>query len=198
MPDNPLLGTAIIRQQALGALPALCRALVEALTRGGLSPEHAASVWRAEVAATCARCGITVTGAELLALSQPPAAETASAKTGRLRLGDCARSGCNSYHYLLSFKAHGQVNWQDFLSQADGIMQGEQYPSAASSSQLEKVAQLARRFLTSPTARRLWLGLAAVMLLMLAKQWYRGGTIPLIRQPEHFRVAPAAGEEAEH
>jgi hypothetical protein len=35
--------------------------------------------------------GTRISGKELFALSQPPTAERATAKIGRLRLGDCAR-----------------------------------------------------------------------------------------------------------
>jgi hypothetical protein len=38
-------------------------------------------------------------------------------------------------------------------------------------------------------AIRLGFGLAALVLLLIMRQWYYGGTIPIIRQAEHFRVA---------
>jgi hypothetical protein len=35
---------------------------------------------------------------------------------------------------------------------------------------------------------RLFVALAVASLLLLIRQWYRGGTIPLIREPENFQV----------
>jgi len=188
--------TAIVRQEEIRKLEGFCRALAEALRRGGLGPENALAAWRAGVAAECTRCGISVSGDELFALSQPPAAEHASAKIGRLRLGDCARSGCESYHYQLTFKVDGELDWAGLLLQAAAIKQEQEHPAGSSAVQRPVGSSLARLLWTSRRARRLWTALAAVLLLLLIRQWYLGGRIPLIREPEHFRVDPAPGEEA--
>jgi hypothetical protein len=192
------LDTAIVRQEEIRRLQPLCRALAEAIERRGVPPDQARAAWGADVAATCPRCGIAVSGVELLALSQPPAAETASAKIGRLRLGDCARRGCDSYHCLLTFKAPSEVNWLDLLSEAEGILHEQEHPVEGSATPCQVVSQLAQRFWRSPSARRVWIVLAAVLFLTLARQWYRGGSIPLIREPEHFRVDPTPQEEVAH
>lgn len=188
--------TAIVRQEEIRKLQPFCRALAEALSRRGLGPENALAAWRAGVAAECARCGSSVSGDELFALSQPPAAEQASARIGRLRLGDCARSGCDSYHYQLTFKMQGQVDWAGLLLQVETIQQEQEHPAGSDAAQRLVGSSLARLLWTSGRARRLWLALAAVLLLMLIRQWYLGGRIPLIREPEHFRVDPAPREEA--
>ena len=190
--------TSIFRQEDIRKLEPLCRALAEALERRGLGPEKVLAAWQADVAATCPRCGISVSGAELCALSQPPAAGTASPKIGRLRLGDCARSGCDSYHYQLAFRIHGEVDWTAILSQADGILQAREHPASSDAAERQVVSCLKRVLWRSRGARRLWLALAIVLFLMLAREWYLGGRIPLIREPEHFRVDPAPQEEAEH
>ena len=197
--QNEMTGdTAIVRQQALPKLQPLCRALAEALKRRGLGPEKALAFWRADVAAECARCGSSVSGDELFALSQPPAAEQASARIGRLRLGDCARSGCGSYHYQLAFKMQGQVDWADLLLQAEAIRQEQEHPAGNDRAQRRVGSSLARRLWTSRRARRLWIALVAVLLLMIIRQWHLGGRIPLIREPEHFRVDSSPQEEAAH
>jgi hypothetical protein len=188
--------TAIVRQEEIRKLEPFCRALAEALRGGGLGPEHVVAAWRAGVAAECTRCGISVSGDELFALSQPPAEEHASAKIGRLRLGDCARSGCESYHYQLTFKVHGELDWGDLLLQAEVLQQEQGHPTGGNAVQRPVDSSLARLLWTSRRARRLWTALAAVLLLLLIRQWYLGGRIPLIREPEHFRVDPAPGEEA--
>ncbi len=190
--------TAIVRQEEIRKLEGFCRALAEALRRGGLGPENVVAAWRAGVAAECTRCGISVSGDELFALSQPPAAEHASAKIGRLRLGDCARNGCESYHYQLTFKLHGQPDWAALLLQGEAIRQEQEHPAGGDGVHRRADSSLARLLWTSRRARRLWIALAAFLLLMLVRQWYLGGRIPLIREPEDFRVDPAPQEESAH
>jgi hypothetical protein len=190
--------TAIVRQEDIRKLQAFCRALAEALRRGGLGAENVVGTWRAGVTAECTRCGISVSGDELFALSQPPAAEHASAKIGRLRLGDCARSGCEAYHYQLTFTLHGQLDWAALLLQTEAIQQEQEHSAEGDVVQRRVGSSLARLLWTSRRARRLWIVLAALLLLMLVRQWYLGGRIPLIREPEHFRVDPAPQEEPAH
>ena len=48
-----------------------------------------------------------------------------------------------------------------------------------------------RRAARLGVARRVGLALVIVVLLLLFRQWYFGGRIPLIREPEKFRVDPA-------
>lgn len=196
--DDMSQETAIVRQEELRKLQAFCRALAEALRRGGLGPENVVAAWRAGVAAECPRCGISVSGDELFALSQPPAAEHGSAKIGRLRLGDCARSGCDSYHYQFTFKVHGQLDWSALVLQAEAIQQEQDHPAGSDAPQRLVGSSLASLLWASRRARRLWVALAAVLLLLLIRQWYLGGRIPLIREPEHFRVDPAPPDETAH
>jgi hypothetical protein len=150
------------------------------------------------VAATCPRCGIWISGAELLALSRPPAAETGSAKIGRLRLGDCARSGCEAYHYLVTVKPHGQVDWPFLLTQAEAILREDEQPPGDSPTRYQALRQLVPKLWRSSNTRRLWAALGVALLLILARQWYRGGTIPLIRQPRHFQIGPPLPSEVQH
>ena len=139
--------TSVVRQEVICNLQPLCRALAEAFGRRGVPPADMSAVWRADVVATCPKCGIIVSGEELYALSKPPAAESASAKIGRLRLGDCARSGCDSYHYQLAFKPHGEVAWTELLSQAEGILQERQPPAISPTIQDQLFEPLRRLFL---------------------------------------------------
>ena len=188
--------TAIVRQKEIRKLKPFCRALAEALRRRGLGTENARTAWRAGVAAECARCGISVSGDELFALSQPPVAGKPNPRIGRLRTGDCARSGCDSYHYQLTFKMQGQVDWADLLLQAEATQPEQEPPAGSDAAQRRLGASLAHRLWTLRRAHRLWIALAAVLLLLLLRQWYLGGRIPLLREPEHFRVDPAPREEA--
>jgi hypothetical protein len=166
------------RQQPLPKLEGFCRALCEALHPTGL---ELPKVFDASITAECVRCGIRISGVELFALSQPPSEELSSAKIGRLRLGDCARQGCNGYEYRLTFRSLPTLDWPKLISQADAIQQ-EQSPEYAVATKATK------RLHWRGTARRVGVALGVVLLLLVLRQLYLGGRIPLLREPEHFRV----------
>jgi len=179
----------IIRQEHLLKLAPFCQALGEALSRSGLTPDQALGVWRAALTAQCTRCGIPISGEELFALSQPPG-DNPSPKVRRLKLGDCACVGCESYFYLLTFRAQPPLDWPGLLAKAEAIQAELARPLAAQ----RWTAALAKGFLQSGLTRRAALALALLLLLLLIRHWHTGGAIPWLREPEHFRVAPAPEE----
>jgi hypothetical protein len=185
--------TAIIRQSEIRMLPALCQALVTALERRGLGPERALAAWREDVAAICPQCGISVSGAELFALAHPPAAETSSAKTGRLRLGYCARSGCESYYCQLTFKMHGEFDWMDILAQAEGILRDVEHPDGRNGAQRQGISHRVRLLWRSGRARRVCIALATVLLLMLGRHWYSGRHTPPLQVDSRMKAAWGGG-----
>jgi hypothetical protein len=179
----------IVREEHLLKLAPFCQALGEALGGSGLAPDQALGVWRAALTAQCARCGIPISGEELFALSQPPG-ENPSPKIRRLRLGDCARPGCDSYFYRLSFRAHPALDWPALLARTEAIRAELERPVSGRSG----AAPFAKAVLHAGLTRRAAIALAVLLLLLLARHWYGGGGIPLLREPEHFRVAPAPAE----
>lgn len=183
----------VARQEHLQKLGSFCQSLHEALAKAGLSPEQILGVFRTGLEGECVVCGGRVSGEELFALSQPPSADRASAKVGRLRRGDCACKGCNSFYYRLSFCTDRGVDWTQIFSEADAI-------------QREKTERATSRDSTTPpwtvvlmmqVPRYVWVGLGAFMLLLFLRHWYIGGSIPLVRAPEQFQVdpEPAGAEE---
>ena len=174
----------LTRQEHLLKLNPFCRALDKALALTGLPQEKLPEAWRAAVAAQCVQCGIEVSGKELFALSKPPSAELASAKIGRLRLGDCARKGCSSYYYRLTFHPYLEINWPEILAQAETIQDepADQPPG--------KLAYGRRGLWHMPATRRLGGVFLLVLLLLIVRQWYIGGRIPLLREPEKFQADP--------
>jgi hypothetical protein len=183
-----------IHQEHLLKLEPFCRGLAEALGRAGLAPDMIEGTMRASVSAECIQCGIRVSGEELYALSQPPSPELASAKIGRLRLGDCARQGCDSYYYKLAFQNHPGLDWPKLLAQIQSPAAEEAKPNAPTL-ELKAATKLVA---SSIWARRLGIALAALVVLLLVRQWHSGGRIPLIREPEHFRIATDPNEGHQH
>jgi len=179
--------SVLTRQEHLQKLNTFCRALDKALARAGVVPRKSLEAWREAVGAQCVQCGIEVSGQELLALSQPPSAELDSAKICRLRLGDCARKGCTSYYYRLTFRPYLEVNWPEILAQAETIKDepAEQAPSkpARSTPGLSILWHL-------PAISRIGGVFLLVLLFLILRQWYIGGRIPLLREPQKFQAAP--------
>jgi hypothetical protein len=178
-----------IREEHLLKLAPFCQALGEALSRSGLAPDQALAVWREALTAQCARCGMLISGEELFALSQP-SGDNSNPKIRRLRLGDCARPGCESYFYSLTFRAHPLLGWPGLLDRAEAIraeLEGRVSGKPAT-------AVLAKALLHSGFTRRAAIALAVLLVLLFIRRWYGGERIPLLREPEHFKVAPASEE----
>jgi hypothetical protein len=174
----------IQRQEHLYRLGEFCAALRDAVAGAGFGPDEARELFRTYVAAECVGCKIHVSGEELFALSQPPAPEYASAKTGRLRRGDCARQGCDAYYYQVSFMHYAQIDWPTILCQVDRIR------SVASSKPLV-VNPRPAAWWSLMSARMLGKAVAltsVLLFLLLLRQLHQGGRIPLLREPEHFQV----------
>ncbi len=184
-------GPVIVRQEHLQKLEPLCRGLGEALCQGGLDQPRTAEAFRVAVSAECVTCGIRVSGQELFALSRPPSPELSGIKTGRLRRGYCAREGCDSFYYRLSFQPYCQIDWAKILS---GVASSPSEKCALQSSRgARKAIAWPRIHLQVPRAA--WLVVGGIVALWLLHQWYIGGRIPLVREPEKFHVDPAPLEE---
>lgn len=171
-----------VRDQHLESLRVFSSRLASALLTNGPIPEP-------ELAKTltgeCLQCGMQVNGAELLQLAVPGDAEDTS-KLGRLRFAYCGRKGCKSYFYKLKFFAHPQFDWTHILLLVDKTPEEKSEEEIAALQSLANTNIAIRRKFAS----RLCAGVAATGLLLLAFQWYNGGTIPLIRNPEQFTVDP--------
>jgi len=183
----------MIHQQHLLKLEPLCRYLDDTLVDAGWPPERVRDAFLTSVSAECVSCGIPVTGEQLYALSQPPSADRAHVKIGRLRMGDCAREKCDSYYYRMTFQTFPGVDWPSLVSRFE---KGEPQPKAAEWS--GKPRNWAAKYLsTLRVPAHVWITLAALVLVIVMRQWYVGGRIPLLREPEHFKVDIAPEETRE-
>jgi hypothetical protein len=175
------------RQEPIERLDRVVFALSEACRQYGPAQEKTRAAMSAALTAECVGCGLRVTGDELLALAQLPSALETSSRIKWLRLGCCARNGCDSRAYVLKFQNHPGLNWAELFSKMETARPEE---PAAPETEAESGPE------TSPAAgqrRALQIALAIAIgiLLFLLHQKYRGGRIPFIREPEHFRVTPA-------
>ncbi len=187
------LETATVRQEHLCNLARFCQRLDAGLRWAGMTPEQCQATFRRAVSAECTGCGIYISGDELYALSQPPSAELASTKTGRLRLGDCARQGCEAWYYRVNLWPQSQLNWPSLLAQIDLAEEEGQKPAALPAFW----GPACKRLMHSPLLPRIGIAFFVVVVLLVARHWQQGGRIPLLREPEKFQVDVAPEEESE-
>ncbi len=177
------LDRGITRQEHLQRLPAFLNALSQSLESALPNGPKAGELLRTALDAECVQCGMRLNGEPLAILALPaPAALPQDPRVMRLRQGYCARNGCDSYYYRLQFRPVSGVSWERVLA-------------AAADRAWEEPATEARppcRALWGPDAfRQVARGLIVLFVLgtiLLARQWYLGGTIPFLRQPEKFEV----------
>jgi hypothetical protein len=180
-----------VREEHLQKLEPFCRALAQTLGGAGVKPEKTLEEFKAGLTAECEQCGIHLSGEELYALSQPPSEKYANVKLGRLRLGDCARQGCQSYFYRLTFRDSPSLDWPKLIERAEAIQRGETQASAPKASTRETL----RRAVFSSLAIRVALAMVLAVMLLAMRQWYLGGEIPFLRHAEHFHVATVSASE---
>jgi hypothetical protein len=173
-----------IRREYLPDLPKFCGRLRTALPDSDPSGQTLRKAVEAALSAECVQCGMRVSGAELLALGEETIPAASGKKMNRLKLGYCARNGCDSLYYSLTFTAAAEIGWSKLLESAERV--GEQQAEAEVLELENRNAALwAQR---RRAAGRLAIGLVILFLLLGFRHWHRGGTIPFIREPEYFEV----------
>ena len=170
----------------LPKLEAFCQNLGKALHRAGVPSDIAGEIWRTGLDARCVECDIRIYGEELLTLSEPVANNPANTKRGRLHLGDCARQGCNAYSYRLTFYPCLNLNWPELLAAANTP---ENSAPEESRAETKAMAGAWTHLLRLRAIRATAITVAAITLLLVFRQWYNGGRIPLLREPRKFTVS---------
>ena len=147
----------------------------------------------ANISTHCARCNMRLNGEEFLSVGRPDDNGEKQAKIQRMQLGYCARSGCNADFCEVNFHRHPDLDWPDlFHEMENGLKDRESLLTTATA---EKRVAMRKAF--SQTMGRVGVGVALLCLLLLVWQWRRGGRIPILREPEKFRVTPVAPGQKE-
>jgi hypothetical protein len=180
------------REEHLLRLARFCALLRQRLAESGIRE----SVWRQAIldsaGAECTGCGQHVSGDELLDLAEPPRARDEKHKLRRLRLGDCARQGCSAYVYRLDFSAHPVLDWAQLVAR----VQEDLEPAGRRPRRRRARGIAAALWLPTPrTALRAAASMALLAVVLLGHQYYVGGRIFLIREPEEFQVDAWPAEE---
>lgn len=137
--------------------------------------------------AECDVCGIPLTGQDLLLAGDATGTEV-GVKVKRLRLGFCARDGCESYFYRLSLRPVTGLDWKEVLAHIETLREARKQAMDAEASAQKQADPMVKL----KKVRKIAIAIGLVLMLLLIRQWYVGGTIPFIREPEKFHVSTAA------
>jgi hypothetical protein len=131
------------------------------------------------LSAECVQCGIKLSGSEMLKFEDETSDD---ARVERLRVGYCARNGCESLFYRVTCAPHPQINWAGLLNPAHELTAEEKAAAAT----VERKRVIAR--LRNKTLIRAGIAVAVLLVVFVIRQIYLGGSIPFIREAEDFRV----------
>ena len=160
--------------------------LVRALTETGISGGQLNQIFSTRLRAECAECGIQITGDEMVnAAVTEDTTELSHPKLKRLRLGYCAREGCESYDYRIHFEDHPGVDWATVTEKAHQL---ELATKAAASEEGKRQARQKRNQRT----KRVVAGLFIVIALLLVSFVTRHGRLPFTKKPHKYEIDPAS------
>ena len=108
------LDPLITRQQPLQTFHRLSSCINELAPASGSKMEELLNA----IVAECVLCGIRVNGSEISKVTKVFDREGKS-KLGRLRFGYCARKGCKSYFYKVSFYPNPHCDWREVVPRMD-------------------------------------------------------------------------------
>jgi len=178
----------LIREEPIRRLPLLVYAASEACRRRSDDAASSMAALPKAISAKCTLCGFALSGEELLVLAEIPGPNEKSRMLKQLRAGHCARESCPSSHYSLLFYEHPQLNWATLLAETCPTEESKPEPVGAKE-------QAPKSQIVVPKPVRIGAVVGLCLLAWLWWQWRSGGRIPLLREPEHFRVTPGVVNE---
>ena len=173
----------LVRDQPLASLTQFSSALAGAFASA--TPETEKALGEA-LFGECIQCGISVNGSELARVCGQDANAAPEDKLSRLRLGYCARKGCNGHTYRLKFYKHIDLKWDDVLARIEGNLQVQQDEIDEAAGVVQEV----KREEHLRSAKKFFAFVTVCLVLLILRQLFMGGAIPFIREPEKFQVAP--------
>jgi len=179
------------REESIQRLPQLVFAALEACRRWGGDLQRSKAAFPKAIEARCDLCGFVLSGEELLALADIFRVNEESKMLKRLRAGHCARDGCVSTHYHLLFYNVPELSWPAIFAE----LRPKETPKSESEPVLKKVPPWR---IALPTFGRMGAFIGICLLMWLWWQWRSGGRIPILREPEHFRVTHSDVDPATH
>jgi len=167
-----------VSQMTIKELAEFSRSLAATISKQP-EPDRMRAAIDTALSAQCVQCGIKLSGSELLKFEEDASDDP---RVERLRIGYCARNGCESLFYRVTCAPHPQINWPGLLNPAHELTADEKTAAEA----LHKKRAIAK--LRNKTFLRVGIAVAALLIVFVIRQIYLGGSIPFIREPEDFNV----------
>ncbi len=134
--------------------------------------------------AECVRCEVEVAGSDLLRLAQVPSTDDTD-WLKRLRNGHCVNPRCSATNYRVHFLRHPEIEWPTLFAQGNEPTP----PMPAEESETEALKKPARATLPrNELLIRIGILLLLLLTVFVIRQMYFGGRIPIVREPEKFKL----------
>jgi len=161
--------------------------LARVLSESGISGTQLNEIFSTRVAAECVQCGIKVSGEDmgLIAVAEE-GTPLPHPKLERLRLGYCAREGCESYFYSIVFEDCPGVDWKNVAEKANNLVIAEK--NAAREEEKRQTRRKRNRRML-----RVALGLLAMVLLIVSWFVAQNGRLPFRKKLHKYQIDPASG-----
>lgn len=161
------------------ALVRFYQGLAQVLLESGFSGARLNEILSRCLRVECVQCRINVSAEELelLALSDA-SAEPLHPKLQRLRLGYCARQGCESYFYEVHLESHAEVDWEGIVRKAHDLIATSKEPAGQECKPRK------------PRRLRTFVGIG--LLILTAFAWLQHGRLPFAAKPHKYEIDPAS------
>lgn len=171
----------------LDSLRRFHEALIAALAARGCGGAELTNLLEHHVRATCAQCGMQVSGGDIAsALAAEDARTSANPKHARLLRHYCARNGCPSYFYRFTFDPAPSLDWPALLLEVDRRRTDS---TEVVREETTRARRSARRANLLRVSRVLGILLALAGLWMF-RHWWRTGALPGAQPVSKYKVDP--------
>jgi predicted nucleic acid-binding Zn ribbon protein len=160
--------------------------LVRALGENGIGGNKLNEIFTAYQWAECVQCGIKITGEEMdQILVADEETKLPHPKLQRLRLGYCAREGCESYDYCIHFEDYPGLDWSAVAEKAVNEVTASKVVA-----ELERKQKIMRK--RQRRMKQAALALFTVLVLLLLRTVIQHDHQPFGRKPHKYEIDPGS------
>ena len=174
-----------IRRTDVLFLPKVGASIREYFADSGIEESRWQGICAESLSAQCTICEEKLSGEEwadwLLNVSTAEFEPKEGMRWIRLKQGLCASEKCNVLFYNIHLEPHPEVDWSAINI---GALGGKEGPKAATV--VELAGDAAKESIAKQFTKRTVATLVVLVVLWMFHQWYRGGSIPLLRPAQDY------------
>ncbi len=175
--------TVLIRVESLARYYA---SLGRTLAQTGVSGNQLNDILSSCLEARCVNCEIPISGVEIEQISLiEDTTHLSHPKLKRLRLGYCAREGCESYEYAIHLSTSPGVDWDEIAAKTNDLMSAEKIAA-------KEVDRRRIRKARNQHRMRIGGGLFILIVLFALFFFFRNGRLPFVKKTHKYEVDPAS------